>query len=320
MNIQSLFHGYLRVEESDGALVPLRFSQSMLDFYDAEGEMTLVRSRCPAGVRLDAMTDAEEISFSYTCTRFCRDHLTFDVFENDRFMTTLREPDNSHEGRISYRRRVSGKGRVTIHLPYTADVHLRDLNLGAAEPVAPASHTMLALGDSITQGMTVLRPSQSYANLLARLKGVELVNQGVGSYVFNPESLGDVPLVSADEILVVYGTNDYTKILEGELTLSAFAGTVREYMGKLHGLVPSTPVYVITPIWRSQQCGEPAQIKLMQQVRGTIASAAGEQGFAVIHGLDLLGHDESLLADGLHPNDLGANMMAMNLFRQLSRY
>lgn len=320
MDIRSLFHGCLRVEKSDGALVPLRFSQSMLDFYDAEGEMTSVRSQCPAGVRLDVMTDAEEIGFSYACTRFCRDHLTFDVFENDRFMTTLREPDNSHEGRISYRRRVSGKGRVTIYLPYTADVRLRDLNLGAAEPVAPESQTMLFLGDSITQGMTVFRPSQSYANLLARLKGIELVNQGVGSYVFNPESLGDVPLISADEILVAYGTNDYTKIFEGELTLSAFAETVQEYMGKLRALVPSISVHVVTPIWRFQQCSEPDQIKLMQQVRETIASAAGEQGFDVIHGLDLLGHDVSLLADGLHPNDLGANMMALNLFRQLSRH
>lgn len=319
MDTSALLRNCMRVEKDGGELLAMRFSPKMLEHYDRAGEMTSVRAMCTAGATLDFVTEVDEIGFRYHCTRHCRPHITFDIFENDGLTTTLREPDNSTEGVVRYRRRIPGRGRVTIHLPYTADVRLADLELGAAEPVPAPEKTTLFLGDSITQGMTVMRPSQSYANVLARLLGTGVVNQGVGSYVFCADSLRDVRAVGASRIVVAYGTNDYTRVKNGDVRFDEFRRDMEEYMAALAGRTGGVPVHVVTPIWRSSGCQGADEEALMNRVRDAIATAALSRGFDVAGGFGLVGHEDAFLVDGLHPNDLGANMMAVNLYRHIMR-
>ncbi|NEG95658.1 hypothetical protein GFD17_02590 [Bifidobacterium sp. SMB2] len=322
MNIEDVFHNCVGVKTEPDGLRPVRFPDRLLDLYRERGEMTDIRANSTAGITMDFVTSADTVRFDYATGRFCRPFVTFDVYENDVFMATIREPDESPCGTVAYAKRNPGAARLTFVLPYTTDVRISHCDFGAdARPVNAADDgrpLMLFLGDSITQGMTSLRPSQGYAYLLARTLGFRPLNWGVGSYVFDARTLDDVAGVGADSIVVAYGTNDYTKIREGEMTLERFEATVAQYMTTLRLVVgEGTPVRVVTPLWRSAGCSTDEDRALLDRVRATIANQAMRRRFDVVDGLALVGHDDAFLADGLHPNDLGANMMANNIVRAM---
>ncbi|WP_165776755.1 SGNH/GDSL hydrolase family protein [Bifidobacterium simiarum] len=317
MNINDVFHNCVGVKEEPDGLRPVRFPDRLFDFYRERGEMTDIRANSTAGITMDFTTSADTVRFDYATGRFCRPFVAFDVYENDVFITTIREPDESASGTVTYDKRNPGRTRLTFVLPYTTDTRISGCEFGDdARPVRDDRPLMLFLGDSITQGMTSLRPSQGYAYLLARTMGFRSLNWGVGSYVFDARTLDDVADVDASVIVAAYGTNDYTKIREGAMTMADFETAVAEYMSGLRFAVDEgTAVTVITPIWRSADCGTDEDRTLMDRVRATIINQAVRQRFDVIDGLALVGHDDAFLADGLHPNDLGAAMMANNIVR-----
>ncbi|MBW3087196.1 SGNH/GDSL hydrolase family protein [Bifidobacterium sp. 82T24] len=318
MNIKDVFHNCMGVRTEPDGLHPVRFPDRLLDFYRERGDMTDIRANATAGITMDFVTSADTVRFDYATGRFCRPFVTFDVYENDVFMATIREPDESPSGTVTYAKRNQGRTRLTFVLPYTTDVRIGAYDFGDdVQPVADERPRMLFLGDSITQGMTSLRPSQGYAYLLARTMGVRPLNWGVGSYVFDARTLDDVQDIDADAIVVAYGTNDYTRIREGEMTFGEFEATVAEYMATLRQVSGGASVKVITPIWRSAGCSTDEELTLMDRVRAVIANQAIRQRFDVIDGLSLVGHDDAFLADGLHPNDLGANMMTNGILRAM---
>ncbi len=104
--ISNLFHHCTKVVNHNGIYYPQRFSDSMLKFYGDMDEGKEIRARSAAGITMECMTDASEVSFSYTSKGFCRDIVAFDIFENDVFMTTMTEPEHSLSGRICYRKRT----------------------------------------------------------------------------------------------------------------------------------------------------------------------------------------------------------------------
>ena len=315
----SIFRHCLSVKKEGDSYFPVRFSRELLKFYEGLDEGKAVRAHSCAGITMEFMTDAEEISFEYRSIAFCRPMVVFDFFENDVLMGTVREPDNSEKGKVTYIRQIKGRGKVTVYLPYCVHMTFQNLKLGQWEVCGQQEKKILFLGDSITQGMTVIHPSQSFANLTARLLGMDWINQGVGGYIFHKDSLTDVEKIQADLIFVAYGTNDYFQVSEGNMTLETFFQNMTGYLSTLKEKAGKTEIAVISPLWR-EDCVSIEDKKLFDQISQWILESCHKLGLKCMDGRTLVGHEGELLADGLHPNDMGANMMALNMEANLRKW
>lgn len=204
------------------------------------------------------------------------------------------------------------KKLVKIYFPAIESVSMKDLEIeGDVEELPPKEH-MLCLGDSITQGMIAGAPSLNYVALLADYLGVDALNQGVGGYTFQRDSLfGLNALPKPKLITVAYGTNDWTnKANEGMIKKD-----IAEYMKELVSMFSDVPIYMITPIWRADieeevLCGIP-----FEMIGETIREEASlYHNVSVIDGMLLVDHESSLFADTfLHPDAKGFAMMAGRL-------
>lgn len=315
--ITKLFHHCLHVVHENGAWKPERFLEQSMKFYENLDEGKKVRAHAAAGITMDFVTDAEEIGFSYESYGFCRPFVNFDIYENDIFMRTIREPEYSREGRITYRKQAKGESRVTIYLPQCVWLGVKELSLGDWKPVEERGKRILFLGDSITQGMTVSSPSQSFPVLTARYLQKDYINHGVGGYVFCSDSLMEVEAAKADCAIVAYGTNDYSAIRDGRLSLERMRQNAAEYLDRLCGMLEPEKICVISPVWR-EDCDD-KEGGLFLQVRDMLREESGHREILFVDGLSLVGHQEALYVDGVHPNDWGANMYALNLLRVLKR-
>ena len=313
-----LFHHCLRVSCENGVWQPQRFAEQTLAFYEELDEGKKLRAHSTAGITMDFVTDAEEISFSYESYGFCRPFVNFDIYENNVLMKTVKEPEYSREGRVLYRKQSKGQTRITIYLPQCVWLGVKELSLGDWKPVEEKKKRILFLGDSITQGMTVSAPSQSFPVLTAGYLQYDYINQGVGGYVFCADSLKETAAAKPDRAIVAYGTNDYSAVREGKLSLEKMRQNAAEYLETLCRILKPEKIGVISPIWRGD-CDD-KEGGLFLQVRDMLREESSRRGILFVDGLTLVGHQENLYVDGVHPNDWGANMYALNLLRMLTMH
>lgn len=336
-----VFRNYLALNRSEGEIVPLRFTPKQLALY-AGFPAFRIRSRCPSGVCIDVRTDAAALDLVVEVANRVRPRGFFDLFIHDRFVRSIelgndndvphryeirlhagdpRDSDDSRDSGASgdsrdpRDSRDSGMRRITLYLPHNMEIIIRDLQWidgDRLEATEPSSKKLLCLGDSITQGMDASCPSLTYPVRLSRRLGVDLLNQGVGGHYFDADSL-DIwdPSYRPDLITVAYGTNDWKKWS----SIGEFSLRIRHYLDRVIELFPSSPVFVITPLWRAD-CYENAEMGSFGQLIAAIEEAAGGRhpDLRVVRGLDLIPHDRALFPDRIHPNDDGFAIMADKLY------
>jgi len=188
---------------------------------------------------------------------------------------------------------------------------------GSLEPAANRPQ-ILCLGDSITQGFVAGWPSKCYVARLADALDADVLNQGIGGHIFQPESLNGMeklPFVPAC-ITVAYGTNDWHDCE----TIEEIRSNICGYFARLEQLFPSVPVYIISPLWRAdceeaRPHGAPLTVVreiLMQE------TAAYHRHMTVLDGSTLLDHKVELFEDEfLHPNRTGFAQMADRLLQAM---
>lgn len=312
--MKEIFKNCLMVDETDKGYFPCRFTQKQLEVYRQRGPAAVIRSRCTASVCMSFITAKEEIAFSYFIASFARNNVTFDVYENDRMVTTIPQPDGSPSGRILYRKRNTGETKITIYLPPCAEVLISELDIGEYKPIPDSQKKLLLLGDSITQGMTSKASSLIYATLVGNALGCSMLNQGVGGYIFNKDSLDENLPFTPDVIWVAYGTNDYTESLS--TGMPRFERMCREYLEKLIKIYPHTPIFVQTPIPRFDFESEEQKVRF-SAVREFIRNTVLSLELSVVDGFDLIPEHRWFFADGVHPNELGFLLYARNLEKTL---
>ncbi|MEG0691957.1 MAG: SGNH/GDSL hydrolase family protein, partial [Oscillospiraceae bacterium] len=171
----------------------------------------------------------------------------------------------------------------------------------------------LALGDSITQGMLSPLSSITYPCILEREWDVQLLNHGVGGYLYNANSLDENLEFDPDIITVAYGANDHYCIA----SVDTIEENVDAYYKKLKRLYENKEIYAITPIWRGDLDSEEA-VQKMRQIRKVITRKAQEYGFGIIDGMKLVPHIYEAYTDhGLHPNAFGFEEMAKNIKKSI---
>ncbi len=318
--IKDITLGALRVAQNEaGESCFYRFTEHQMEDVYIEIPDFYKKSKATAGVRLDFMTDSTALSFRYTVrSGSSRKFYFFDVCVDGVLVAHEGEMEMSAKaGQVSV---VLGteraERRVTVWLPNLSIARLSEVTLDDGATLTPVTPTrrLLALGDSITQGYDAVYPSQSYANKLAWALDAELVNQAIGGEVFRPAILDEHLPYTPDLITVAYGTNDWSG-----RTAEEFHKYSDAYYSRLAELYPTTPVYVILPIWRADM-DKVTRVGRFESARDALRSYAGKyENFHVIDGMTLTPHLPAFYSDlYLHPNDLGFMVYAENLAKAIS--
>lgn len=187
------------------------------------------------------------------------------------------------------------------------------------------------IGDSITQGFTLLRPGRdSYPSVLQRMLGedYEVRNFGVLDAAARFDS--DTPYVrkkayrkslewNPDIVLLMLGSNDTKRRnWDPEIFRRDYRKIVESYLE----LTSSPKVYLIAPIRIFRVMGIPLMglyPKTMEEgVRPAIREIAEEKNLPYVD-LEGLFQDKSYCIDGVHPQRKGARMIAEHIYYTIFR-
>ena len=162
---------------------------------------------------------------------------------------------------------------------------------------------VLWLGDSITQGYGPLRSAMTYVSVANRLLNYDIINQGIGGYVYDKKSLMKMDGYTPDKLIVALGTNQF-----GCETMK----DVEEYYETLIGIYGNQiPILCISPLWRGDL---PEQIPVLVRFCENVKTIAGRYpNVKVVDGFKLVPHLPEYFLDNLHPNALGAETYGRNL-------
>ncbi|MBN8216374.1 MAG: lysophospholipase [Spirochaetes bacterium] len=233
---------------------------------------------------------------------------------------TVRAPE-----RVEVKLPQAGAGMhdYELVLPYgdSVDVCGAIVDEGAkfAPPTPRPAVRLAAYGDSITHGFTASAVGGTYAFLLAQEKGWQLLNLGLGGRGCAPKDGTLVASVKADVVTVLIGVNDW----QGGRPLASFRQNVEGLVKSLRADQPSTPVWVVTPLWVPGSWKPKTATNDLEEYRKVLretVAAAADPKLAIVEGPDLIDHDPALFdAVAVHPNDKGFAMMASRLAAKISK-
>ena len=226
----------------------------------------------------------------------------------DGLITDIRYvKDLPKEGKLTWELPEGEKG-VVIYLPADATVLIRNVEIDGPYTPAEKNEKVLWLGDSITQGFGPLRSGQTYVSVANRLLNYDIINQGIGGYVYDKGSLMKMDGYTPDKIIVALGTNQF-----GCETMK----DVEEYYETLTGIYGETPILCISPLWRGDL---PEQTPVLIRFCENVKEIAGRYpNVTVVDGFTLVPHLPEYFLDNLHPNGLGAETYGRNLVEVIRR-
>lgn len=277
-------------------------------------EETRAAAAVPAGVRLEMVGTAKAIDVRYRTASATG--ASFAVWRNGIQIDEQQAVSGSGVARLSL-----GKGdpdnRAVIYLPEAARPVIDSITPvnGLLEP-APPQPRWLAVGDAVTQGRLASAPARSWAAIVGRKTGVDLVNFG-----FDGPPVGDIPMAeilagqSAAAITVSYGAS----LWRSELLTPGMAGeTVEAFLQLVRRGHPATPLVVVSPLVLPD--GEDRANRLgatMAEVREAVEAAVsrrvegGDRLLTLVGGRDILRPEH--LVDGVHPGNEGHTRIAARL-------
>ena len=274
-----------------------------------------------AGVRVAFCTDSASLAFSFRFFEQCssRDIRRIDVYVNGAMIAHVGSDScEIDEERVTLNL-GNGEKTVEFYLPWSMGCEIGAITLddGAAFVPARRRYSMISYGDSITHGYDAAYPSLSYAVTLARLMDADSTNKGIGGEFFFPELLEGAVIEQPDFVTVAYGTNDWCTYprVETEAKCRAFYKT-------LSALYPNAKIFAIAPIWRGN--GKASNLPFGSPVTDVYhmicEKTADLANVTVICGDNLIPHVKEFTSDALHPNDLGMQIYAQNLYLKIEQY
>lgn len=329
--IKAISTGAVRFEEKENGVILYRFTKKQEQLYEKTNIEFFERSQSTAGVKLSFKTNSKSLRIKTKIVpKYCRRYFSFDVFVNgevkgylDNFVadvcmdtyikTKLLSEQFEKEFDLG-----EGVKTVQVYLPWSVQAVIEEVSLddnALVEPVK-AGKTLLAFGDSITQGMDAMRPSNRYVTKLANYLGAEEVNKGISGECYFPPLAEAKDDLNPDYITVAYGTNDWSK--KGR---DIFQVNSKAFYKALRKNYPNTPIYAITPIWRAD-FQEEREFGLFEDVETEIREAVkGIEDVTVIRGYDFIPKDTGYFADSrLHPNDKGFEKYFEKLCMEISAF
>ena len=318
--ILPLVHNVLKTElDEESRLRFRRFTPEQVEDYFADGPDFAVRCRASANVTLDFITDSDRIEMAYDLlVGSSRKTYDIDLYVDGTLLDTKHE-EGFEPGAAAFSL-PEGSHRVTLFLPWSAELMLRSFALSDGASVAPAppkSMRILAIGDSITQGYKARHPGCSWVGKVTRDLDAEVFDLGVGGYRFMTNSLKHPTAWQVDLILLAYGTNDYSKYEEKQTV----ADGAEAYMARLTELYPETPILMMLPIYRNDPSYQEKSARRpydLEDVRQILRGIAKRYPQVTVLESDFYPHHADFFApDFLHPNDLGFAIQGEKIVRAI---
>lgn len=327
--IESVLQGSVRIIADKDTVKPMRFTKEQSEYYKYD-EFYYMESAASAGVKLVFKTDSKSLYLHiFTEQGGAREYFSLDVFVNgcavgyiDNFtgkdlpkeypLAKLAHGDFSKEFMLG-----EGNKEVCVHLPWSMSTVIKEISIddgSFVEPIKP-KRTLLAYGDSITQGYDALRPSNRYIARLADKIGAEEINKGIGGEKFSPKLALLEDEITPDYIMVAYGTNDWTVYNE-----ETFRNNCSEFCHSVRKNYPTAEMFVLTPIWR-KNLTDKTEFGAFENIDKAIREEVRDiEGLTVISCFDFVPKDESYFADfHLHPNDNGFEKYFDSLYNEVRR-
>lgn len=294
-----------------------RFLPEQLNHYSSLSPLDAIRCRCPAGMYWEFTTDAREISFTYDLEGIYCGGSGFDIHEKGVLTANIPlAPAGSRNVSICYPRQTEGEAVIRVTFPNGAAIVPRNASLGNARPTLTKDKTALFYGDSITQSAYIPTPSLSWTGYVADALGAEEINRGIGSFVFDENSLpGEDPL-QPEWIFVEYGPNDVSRFPD----LDDAMARAERYLTKLLKVYPHADIYVITPAFLSPKGLSAEAAGRLPEYCRRLTEVCRNVGIKAIPGRALVPDlDVMFWRDHLHLNEAGSAVFAHNLLRLMKQ-
>jgi hypothetical protein len=300
--LQSVYFGALRFEETaDGYLQAFQYDEKQMDYFrNLPSSFWYDRCFASSAKTIELTTSATSISFGYKFL-WQGSQDTVELYVNGLAHTIHYVKDIPEEGTLSFEME-EGEKQVIIYLPADATVLVRNFEIDADFTPAKKGEKVLWIGDSITQGYGPLRSSHTYVSVANRLLNYDILNQGIGGYVYDKNTMTPMEGYKPEKIIIAMGTNQF-----GCETMEA----VEEYYQCLKKVYGDTPVLCISPLWRGD-C--PGQEAVLERFCDNVKKIAGQYpNVTVVDGFSLVPHLPEYFLDKLHPNCLGMELYGRNL-------
>jgi len=186
---------------------------------------------------------------------------------------------------------------------------------------AASAETIVLVGDSISAGVGASSPRRAYAWQLERSlsRSHRVVNYSRGGWavsgevgISDPANFLGAAALWPDVVVIALGTNDYGV----GVPLEDF---IAGYEAALQTLGPVETVVCVTPYRRSDLSEATPNTAglLLDDYRTAVHGVCEADGRIVLDGIEAM-PSESMLGDGLHPNDVGHNRIAKWMERELT--
>ena len=279
--------------------------------WDSFSETLGHRARTTTGVRLDFVTDSQNLTFTANGGKF-------EIYVDDlmRVQYVLSEMTTVNMALRAPLGDQKKSYRVTICFPSHSIGVLDSVELDdGATVTAPNYDTkMLFIGDSITQGWNSQYDTFSYAYRVSRFFNANSVIQGIGGAFYHENCFDSIDF-DPDTVIVAYGTNDFNRYK----TYDEFRGHVSAHLALIAKEYADKRIFVLSPIWRKDL--HERMMGTFDGARQIVIDEAEKLSLTHIDGLKLVPPMEEFFADAhLHPNSEGFSLYAENLIRELSKH
>lgn len=304
--LKAIYYGVLQFQENeDGYLQSFQYTKEQMAYFEKVSEFWYERCFAGSAKTLEFSTEASHFSFEYKII-WAGSEDSVELVVDGLVSKIFYVKDLSSEGRLDFEM-PEGKKDVIVYLPADATVWIRNFEIDGTVVPAKKGDKVLWMGDSITQGYGPLRSAHTYVSVANRLLNYDILNQGIGGYVYDKNVLTDMDGYRPDKIIISMGTNQF-----GSPTMQ----DVEEYYKRLKEVYGDTPVLCITPIWRGDvPGGEPTLVKFCKNIK---AICEKYDNITVVEGFGLVPHLSEYFLDDLHPNALGGEIYGRNLVLKIN--
>lgn len=306
--LKSIYYGaYSFAETPDGYLQAFQYSAAQMEYFKGAFDFWYDRCMASTAKTLEFVTEATRAAFDYKIV-WTGSQDSFEAAADGLITGIFYLKDLKEEGRLQFTL-PEGRKRVTIYLPADATVLIRNFETDAEVSRPEKKEKVLWLGDSITQGYGPLRSSCTYVSVANRILDYDVINQGIGGYIYDKGSLMKMDGYTPDKIIVALGTNQFG---------TGSMKDVEEYyetLTRVYGT--SIPVLCVTPLWRGDH---PESMDSLVRFCDNVKKIAGQYAnVTVVDGFRLVPHLKEYFLDDLHPNCLGTEVYGRNLAEEIRR-
>ncbi len=311
-NLKDLAEGCCEVRVEHEGLLLDRMNAALHKIY-VNGNIRR-RACSTAGVRLRFRCDSSWVWVSFKYGETVRPYLEADLFVDGVPAGSYGPRQKTHHwaGEI-FSADSREERKFELWLPYSVQTWVDWLEIEAGSQIHPAKANLnvwLALGDSITQGMTATSPSLTYASVAARATDLNLHNIGVGGRTMQTAVGKAANSISCSLATIAFGINDWARC-------KALDRYRQDTLGLLAGLLDRKkhlPIGLISPLPVVGKSETNEAGVALEEFRKVLRAVADEsKNVTVIEGPSLVPADPDYFVDGVHPNDRGMEEMGKNL-------